>query len=76
MSCPLGKGLNSLGIFQFAHLIFVFRYIVELNVEKTDLKEVVKDQSARRKARQEVRSKFEDRYKSGKNKWFFSKLRF
>ena len=47
-----------------------------MNVEKTDLKEVVKDQSARRKARHEVRSKFENCYKTGKNKWFFSKLRF
>lgn len=52
------------------------RYIVEMALEKADLKEVAKDVVARRKARQEVRAKFEDRYKSGKNKWFFTKLRF
>ncbi|KAH9404048.1 PREDICTED: 60S ribosomal protein L27-like [Rhagoletis zephyria] len=52
------------------------RYIVEMALEKADLKEVAKDVVARRKARQEVRTKFEDRYKSGKNKWFFTKLRF
>lgn len=51
-------------------------YIVEMALEKADLKEVAKDVVARRKARQEVRAKFEDRYKSGKNKWFFTKLRF
>ncbi|KAH7645720.1 ribosomal protein L27 [Dermatophagoides farinae] len=52
------------------------RYIVEMALEKVDAKEIVKDQAARRKARQEVRSKMEERYKSGKNKWFFTKLRF
>ena len=30
----------------------------------------------KKKARFAVRTKFEDRYKSGKNKWFFQKLRF
>ncbi|KAH9515905.1 60S ribosomal protein L27 [Dermatophagoides farinae] len=50
------------------------RYIVEMALEKVDAKEIVKDQAARRKARQEVRSKMEERYKSGKNKWFFTKL--
>ena len=39
-------------------------------------KDVVKDQSKKRKARREVRSRFEERYKSGKNRWFFTKLRF
>ncbi|CAO1331155.1 unnamed protein product [Diamesa hyperborea] len=37
-----------------------------------DLKDPVK----RKKAAFQVRMKFEDRYKSGKNKWFFQKLRF
>uniref|UniRef100_T1E2L4 60S ribosomal protein L27 n=1 Tax=Psorophora albipes TaxID=869069 RepID=T1E2L4_9DIPT len=37
-----------------------------------DLKDPVK----RKKARFQVRVKFEDRHKSGKNKWFFQKLRF
>ena len=37
-----------------------------------DLKDPVK----RKKARFEVRMKFEERYRAGKNKWFFQKLRF
>jgi hypothetical protein len=28
------------------------------------------------KARKEVKSKFEGRYKTGESKWFFTKLRF
>ncbi|KAF7489726.1 60S ribosomal protein L27 [Sarcoptes scabiei] len=52
------------------------RYNFELTLEKTDAKEIVKDQAARRKARQEIRCKMEERYKSGKDQWFFTKLRF
>lgn len=37
-----------------------------------DLKDAVK----RKKARHAIRLKFEERYKAGKNKWFFQKLRF
>ncbi|XP_063696849.1 large ribosomal subunit protein eL27 [Culicoides brevitarsis] len=36
----------------------------------------LKDPIKRKKARHAIRLKFEDRYKSGKNKWFFQKLRF
>ena len=39
-------------------------------------KEVLKDPMKKKKARHIVRTKFEERYKEGKNKWFFSKLRF
>jgi large subunit ribosomal protein L27e len=34
------------------------------------------DPTKREAARKIVRKAFEDRYKSGKNKWFFTKLRF
>lgn len=36
----------------------------------------VKDPVKRKKARFQVRMKLEERYRSGKNKWFFQKLRF
>ena len=57
-------------------MYFIFSYLFDLSLEKNDLKEVAKDQAVRKKARQEVRAKLEDRYKTGKNKWFFTKLRF
>jgi len=53
------------------------RYSVDLSFDKNLLnKEAIKDPLKRKKARFAVRTKFEERYKSGKNRWFFSKLRF
>merc|ERR1711862_106252 len=48
---------------------------VALNKEAVN-KEAFKDPALKRKARHEAKMKFEERYKSGKNKWFFQKLRF
>ena len=53
------------------------RYTVDIAFDKANLnKEVLKDPMKKKKARFAVRTKFEERYKSGKNKWFFQKLRF
>merc|ERR1711948_255000 len=53
------------------------RYTVDLSFDKANLnKEVLKDPMKKKKARNMVRTKFEERYKTGKNKWFFQKLRF
>ena len=53
------------------------RYTVDIGFDKANLnKEVLKDPMKKKKARFLVRTKFEERYKSGKNKWFFQKLRF
>merc|ERR1711976_5312 len=53
------------------------RYSVDLNFDKNMInKESIKDPLKRKKARFAVRTKFEERYKLGKNRWFFSKLRF
>merc|ERR1711974_221053 len=53
------------------------RYSVDIGFDKDKLnKEVLKDPMKKKKARHLVRTKFEERYKEGKNKWFFSKLRF
>merc|ERR1739846_17804 len=48
------------------------RYSVDIALDKDKLnKEVLKDPIKKKKARHIVRTKFEERYKSGKNKWFF-----
>jgi len=53
------------------------RYTVEIPFDKTNLnKETLKDPMKKKKARMMVRTKFEEKYKSGKNRWFFQKLRF
>ncbi|KHN76565.1 60S ribosomal protein L27 [Toxocara canis] len=53
------------------------RYSVDITLDKNSVnKDVLKEPGKKRKARQEVKSKFEERYKTGKNKWFFTKLRF
>lgn len=53
------------------------RYSVDISFDKDKLnKEVLKDPMKKKKARHFVRMKLEERYKEGKNKWFFSKLRF
>merc|ERR1712110_1407057 len=53
------------------------RYSVDINLNKEIInKESVKDMTKRRTARAHVKTQFEERYKTGKNKWFFQKLRF
>merc|ERR1739848_763006 len=53
------------------------RYSVDINFNKAAVnKDALKDGAKRKKARTEVKQKFEERYQSGKNKWFFQKLRF
>ncbi|EDL34045.1 mCG20222, isoform CRA_b [Mus musculus] len=54
-----------------------FRYSVDIPLDKTVVnKDVFRDPALKRKARREAKVKFEERYKTGKNKWFFQKLRF
>jgi len=53
------------------------RYTVDVTLDKASVnKDAFKDPSKRRKARREAKARFEERYKTGKNKWFFQKLRF
>merc|ERR1712223_2018335 len=53
------------------------RYSVDIALNKEIVnKESVKDGSKKRHARSHVKEAFEERYKTGKNKWFFQKLRF
>lgn len=51
------------------------RYSVDIPFEKINPKDL-KDPVKRKTHRFQTRVKFEERYKAGKNKWFFTKLRF
>ncbi|KAH3721693.1 60S ribosomal protein L27-like [Dreissena polymorpha] len=63
-------------VYNYNHLMPT-RYSIDVVLDKGAVnKEVFKDPARKRKAKREVKAKFEERYKSGKNKWFFQKLRF
>ncbi|ELT87377.1 hypothetical protein CAPTEDRAFT_151982 [Capitella teleta] len=63
-------------VYNYNHLMPT-RYSVDVPLDKQAVnKDAFRDPALRRKARREIKAKFEDRYKSGKNKWFFQKLRF
>ncbi|GAA6084565.1 60S ribosomal protein L27 [Silurus meridionalis] len=63
-------------VFNYNHLMPT-RYSVDIPLDKTVVnKDVFRDPALKRKARREAKVKFEERYKTGKNKWFFQKLRF
>merc|ERR1719345_589615 len=53
------------------------RYSVDIPIDKTIVvKGCVKDAATKKEARAEIKKKFEERFKTGQNAWFFSKLRF
>jgi len=54
------------------------RYGLDVELKNVVTSETVYNDnvSARGKVRKQVKKVFEERYKSGKNKWFFTKLRF
>ncbi|GFQ76732.1 60S ribosomal protein L27, partial [Trichonephila clavata] len=63
-------------VLNYSHLMPT-RYMVDIAFDKSIVnKEVLKDPAKRRKARRDVKDKFEERYKTGKSRWFFQKLRF
>ncbi|EEC05422.1 60S ribosomal protein L27, putative [Ixodes scapularis] len=65
-----------LKVYNYNHLMPT-RYMVEIQFDKSVVnKETWKDPAKRRKSRREVKAKFEERYKTRKNPWFFQKLRF
>lgn len=60
-------------VFNYNHLMPT-RYSVDIPLDKTVVnKDVFRDPALKRKARREAKVKFEERYKTGKNKWFFQK---
>ncbi|KAJ3644352.1 hypothetical protein Zmor_027017 [Zophobas morio] len=62
-------------ILNYNHLMPT-RYSVDLTSDVKITPKDLKDPMKRKKVRFQTRVKFEERYKSGKNKWFFQKLRF
>merc|ERR1711992_18948 len=53
------------------------RHSLDIALDRATInKEAFKDPALKRKARHDKKKKFEERYKTGKNKWFFQKLRF
>nr|QBH73530.1 60S ribosomal protein L27e [Xibalbanus tulumensis] len=65
-----------LKVLNYNHLMPT-RYSVDISFDKNGInKDVLKDPMKKKKARNAVKAKFEERYKSGKNRWFFQKLRF
>ncbi|VEN53799.1 unnamed protein product [Callosobruchus maculatus] len=62
-------------ILNYNHLMPT-RYSVDLTSDLKVTPKELKDPMKRKKIRFQTRVKFEERYKLGKNKWFFQKLRF
>lgn len=79
MTLPQLKKRNKikpfLKVMNYNHLMPTRYSVPEITHEKLTVKDL-KDPMKRKKYRFQLRVKLEDRYKSGKNKWFFSKLRF
>lgn len=78
----LNQRRTCLNIFFERYRMFIrrcvcFRYTVDVTLDKNLVnKDVLQDPSKKRKAKAEIKTKFEERYKTGKNRWFFTKLRF
>ncbi|EKM78317.1 hypothetical protein AGABI1DRAFT_114625 [Agaricus bisporus var. burnettii JB137-S8] len=63
-------------VVNYSHL-FPTRYALELEGLKNSVNaETFKEVSQREDAKKNIKKLFEDRYTSGKNKWFFQPLRF
>ncbi|KAL1490734.1 hypothetical protein ABEB36_013382 [Hypothenemus hampei] len=67
---PFIKTLN------YNHLMPTRYSVADLTDVKIKHPKELKDPIKRKKVRFQTRVKFEERYKQGKNKWFFQKLRF
>jgi len=52
------------------------RYGLDLELKKLVTGEAIKDPAKRTIVRKQLKKRFEQRFRSGKNKWFFQKLRF
>ncbi|KAK9844805.1 hypothetical protein WJX74_007046 [Apatococcus lobatus] len=52
------------------------RYTLDIDLKNMASNEVMESHSKRLEARKEAKGVFEEKFKSGKNRWFFTKLRF
>jgi len=63
-------------IINYNHLLPT-RYSVDIPFDKKESNpKSLKDPAKRKKIRSQIKAKFEKRYREGKNRWFFQKLRF
>lgn len=63
-------------VYNYNHLLPT-RYTVDINLDKEIVnKEAMRDTKKKRKAKMDAKAKLEERFKAGKNRWFFTKLRF
>lgn len=64
------------GVASYSNLLPT-RYSVDITLDKNFVnKEALKEPGKKALAKSEIKKKFEERYKIGKSKWFFTKLRF
>ena len=52
------------------------RYTLDVDLKDAVTGDVLESRDKKVKACKEVKARFEERFKTGKNRWFFSKLRF
>uniref|UniRef100_A0AC34QMD3 60S ribosomal protein L27 n=1 Tax=Panagrolaimus sp. JU765 TaxID=591449 RepID=A0AC34QMD3_9BILA len=65
-----------LKLVNYTHLLPT-RLSLDVEFDKKDVsKEHLKEPNTKKKAVKFIKKEFETRYKSGKSKWFFTKLRF
>ncbi|XP_059469997.1 large ribosomal subunit protein eL27 [Neocloeon triangulifer] len=62
-------------VYNHNHLMPTRYTVGDVTLDKVTPKDL-KDPMKRKKAKFQAKQKFEERYKAGKNKWFFQKLRF
>ncbi|XP_045140443.1 60S ribosomal protein L27-like [Echinops telfairi] len=63
-------------VYNYKHLMPT-RYSIGIPLDKTVVnKDIFRDPALKWKGRWEAKVKYEERYKTGKNIWFFQKLRF
>ncbi|CRL03280.1 CLUMA_CG016191, isoform A [Clunio marinus] len=63
-------------IFNYNHLMPTRYNVSDLSIDNKYTIKDLKDPVKRKKIRFQIRMRLEDRFKCGRNKWFFSKLRF
>lgn len=52
------------------------RYTLDVNLKNVVTPDVVDNSSKKVEAKKEAKKLLEEKFKSGKNRWFFTKLRF
>ncbi|XP_036910671.1 60S ribosomal protein L27-like [Sturnira hondurensis] len=68
--------IKSVKVYNYSHLMPT-GYSVAIPLDKTHVnKDIFRDPALNHKAQWEAKGKFEEKYKTGKNKWFFQRLQF